>query len=159
MAEDLDRPNRVPWPPLLLLGVVIAAVALSWLAPLPLGRLWPALRIAGGGLAAAGLILVYTARAQFSRAGTPVDPTGRATALSVDGVYRFSRNPMYLGASMFLGGVGLAWPAAWLLILTLPLPVLLQKLAIEREERYLSARFGAEYDAFCARTPRWFGPL
>ena len=108
-------------------------------------------------LAAAGVALDIAGLAHFLRAKTtinPLNPTA-ASALVVRGVYRFTRNPMYLGMALLL----LAWSiylgnvAALAL---LPAFVLyMNRFQIAPEERALEARFGAEYSRYCARVRRW----
>lgn len=152
-----DRPNRVPWPPVLDFATLLVAYALERLVPLSAAGVMfgPALRglglfgaIVGGTIAISGFFA-------FRRAGTTVDPTGRATTLEMGGIYRFSRNPMYLGTVIFMVGLALALSSSWLLILTPVLAVLLTKLAIEREEAYLERRFGQAYVNYKARVRRW----
>ena len=73
------------------------------------------------------------------------------------GIYRFTRNPMYVGALFVL--------TAWFLFLQNWLPMLflgtfvwiLTRLQIKPEERVLIGRFGEEYAAYCRRVPRWIG--
>ncbi len=91
----------------------------------------------------------------FRRQRTPVMPGRRSTALVTGGVYRFTRNPMYLGMVLILvGGViigGSLGPAtvpplfAWIV----------QRQLVEPEEKALDARFGADYHAYRARVRRW----
>ncbi len=143
--------KRVP-PPLLL----VALMALAWFAGGP-GFDFPARVPAGIVLMAAGLGLKIVAALAFRARGTTVSPLApeRSAALVVDGLYRFTRNPMYLGAVTILIGWTLylgAWPA----LLAVPVYVLyLNRFQIGPEERALSARFGADYDAYRARVRRW----
>lgn len=93
----------------------------------------------------------------FRRARTTVNPTtpGAAAALVVSGVYRFTRNPMYLGFLCVLLGE-LAWlgnPAA--LLAAPALVIYLNRFQIVPEECALRARFGAEFNAYTTRVPRW----
>lgn len=149
------RANRVPWPPLIYLGVLLAAVALGWFAPLRplLPRPWD-LAI-GLPLAAAGLCIAAAALLHFRRVGTPVDPTSRARVLAAGGIYRVSRNPMYLGAVLTFLGLGLAGGWTWLAILACAMPALLWHFAIRREEVHLTARFGEAYIDYARRVRRW----
>jgi len=74
-------------------------------------------------------------------------------ALVTDGIYRIVRNPSYLGLIVSTAGWALAFRSAVGLILTaLLIPPLLAR--IRAEERLLRSHFGAEYDAYCARTAR-----
>lgn len=91
------------------------------------------------------------------RAATTLNPTrpSTASALVTGGVFRVTRNPMYLGLLAWL----LAWAvylSSWQALLCLPLLVLyLNRFQIRPEERALSARFGADYDAYQAAVRRW----
>lgn len=108
-------------------------------------------------LAFAGLALTVAGVAAFRRAGTTVDPRvpGKASGLVRDGIYRYSRNPMYVGFVALLG----AW-GAWLGALG-ALPVLLvyflwlDRVQIPAEEAAIARLFGADYEAYCAKVRRW----
>lgn len=149
------RANRIPWPPLVYLGVLLCAATLGWLMPLRplLPRPWEL--VLGLPLAAAGCVVAGAAILRFRRAGTPVDPTATARVLATDGIYRFTRNPMYLGAVMTFLGLGIAGGWTWLAILSAAMPSLLTHLAIRREEAHLAARFGDAYGDYRRRVRRW----
>jgi protein-S-isoprenylcysteine O-methyltransferase Ste14 len=108
-------------------------------------------------VAAAGLVLNVFPKVAFGRAGTTVNPLrpGAASHLVTSGVYRYSRNPMYLGHAVILFGwaiylqniAGFAAVPAFVLYIS--------RFQIGPEERHLYARFADEYTAFCRRSPRW----
>ena len=105
----------------------------------------------------AGALLDITGLAHFMRAKTTVNPLDpdAASVLITGGVYRFTRNPMYLGLATLL----LAW-AIWLGNLVAPAGVALfvwfmNRFQIAPEERALEARFGAEYSRYRSRVRRW----
>jgi protein-S-isoprenylcysteine O-methyltransferase Ste14 len=141
-------------------AVMLAAGALMWLvarlAPfaafaLP-GRLWLA-----AGLALAGFLLAAPAILAFRRARTtvhPMDP-GKTTSLVVGGVYRFTRNPMYLGLALLLAGWGLYLANALAFLLLPAFVAYIGRFQIAPEERALAAKFGPDYDAYRARARRW----
>ncbi len=84
----------------------------------------------------------------------PIKP-GAASSLVSSGVYRFTRNPMYLGLSVTLLGwaMFLSNPLA---LLAVPLFVLyINRFQIDPEERVLSSLFGAEYAAYKEKVRRW----
>ncbi|HYL87821.1 MAG TPA: isoprenylcysteine carboxylmethyltransferase family protein [Burkholderiales bacterium] len=144
-------------PPPLVAGTV---GLLMWLASKFLGALNFALPARGAlaiALAAAGLCLGIVALLQFRKARTthhPMKPE-EASVLVIAGVYRFTRNPMYLGVLLILlaGAVWLANVAAFLL---LPgFVAYLNRFQIAPEERALQARFGADYDAYRRAVRRW----
>jgi protein-S-isoprenylcysteine O-methyltransferase Ste14 len=104
---------------------------------------------------AAGFGLMFWAVADFWRAKTDLLPFKPARTLVIVPPYTFTRNPMYLGLTLAYLGGALATNWAWPLVF---LPVVIWITAtyiIRREERYLSAEFGAEYDAYRARVRRW----
>jgi protein-S-isoprenylcysteine O-methyltransferase Ste14 len=81
---------------------------------------------------------------------------GAATETVLDyGPFRFSRNPLYIGLIALDIGGALLWPSAWALLLVPVGVALLFWGAIAPEERYLSAKFGAEYDAYRRKVRRW----
>jgi len=93
----------------------------------------------------------------FRRAKTTMNPIkpGAASSLVSSGVYRFTRNPMYLGLSVSLLGwaMFLSNPLA---LLGVPLFVLyINRFQINPEERVLSSLFGAEYTAYKEKVRRW----
>lgn len=144
-------------PPLLLMLVVAAAMV-------PLGMLLPALTVPFAGHRAVGLALLVAGAAallgaalQFRLQRTTVDPRqpAKASRFVARGLYRFTRNPMYLGMALILLGVA-AWSAHGLgYLLVVAFCVYLTELQIKPEERALEERFGAEYTAYKAKVRRW----
>lgn len=129
-----------------------------------LARLRPELRIGlvglpyiAGVLALIGLAIVVLAVVALRRARTTLNPTApsRSGMLVTHGVYRWSRNPMYLGL--------LFWLSAWALILGSPfalfgIPVFfayMTRFQIIPEERALAAKFGEEFARYSACVRRW----
>ena len=155
VSSDQDRPNSVPWPPIVQVAILACAWLLERLAPLDFLPDARVARIAGWLVFAVGLALLVSGARYFRSVGTPIDPTGRATRIADGGIFARTRNPMYLGMTVAMLGLGLALDSGWLFVLGLLDPLILQKLAIEPEEAYLSRRFGPEYAAYRARVRRW----
>jgi protein-S-isoprenylcysteine O-methyltransferase Ste14 len=108
-------------------------------------------------LATAGLLVAWLGVREFRRARTTVNPLrpDEASAMVRSGVYRYSRNPMYLGMLLLLGAWGL-WLGSGLALLLLPLFVLaLNWLQIVPEERALAARFPGEFAEYRRCVRRW----
>lgn len=147
--------TRVP-PPL----VFAAAGAVGW----GLAQFAPGvrIRIPGADVLATGLAVIgglsgILGIATFRRASTTVDPhrPAEASTLVTSGIYRFTRNPMYLGLAILL--------VAWSVRLATPLGLAgvvlfvtyITRYQILPEERALRAAFGERYERYTATTRRW----
>lgn len=108
---------------------------------------------------AIGPVAPIAAFVQFRKAGTTVNPhrPETARALVSSGVYRWTRNPMYLGLLLVLVG----WAVALGRLSEMAGPplfiVLLERVQIRPEELALRRRFGEDYDRFCHQVNRWIG--
>ena len=103
-----------------------------------------------------GAGLNIAADRELKRAGTPTKPTMPSTALVTGGIYRWTRNPMYLGMSLILAGIGIATGSLWFILMVPVAAYAVTKLAIGPEERYLAEFFGAAYLDYRNRVRRWF---
>ncbi len=110
----------------------------------------------GAGLVACGAALIGLAALALRRVGTSPDPRRAVHALAENGIYRRSRNPIYLGMLTVLLGAGLWSNSVWVAASALPAWAVLQRTIVAREEAYLAARFPAQYSAYAARVRRWF---
>ncbi len=110
---------------------------------------------AGVFFAFAGAMLIYLGRsayADFSRVyGLKEDE------LIDRGVYRWSRNPQYVGYALFLGGVSLAALSVWAFVLTLSFALFIHCYIVSVEEPHLRVSFGKAYGAYVKRTARYIG--
>jgi len=144
-------------PPLVL---VLVSALLMW----GLSQLGPVLHLAVPGaavlaavLAGGGVIVGALGVVSFRRARTTVNPLtlGSASTLVVSGIYRYSRNPMYLGFALML----LAWGvflSNLLALLVVPAFIMyMTRYQIEPEEEALEALFGQEYLAYKRAVRRW----
>lgn len=156
MSEGQDNAGvRVP-PPLIYLGVLLLAFGLDRLTLQSTLALPQALRLGGAALLLiGGAGLLVAAAGLFRRAGTRLEPWKPTTAIVSDGIYRFSRNPMYLGMALLYAGLALLLDSALALLALVLVLVVIDRAVIAREERYLTARFGEGYTAYRARVRRW----
>lgn len=154
-APRSDLSGIVP-PPLILGLSLLLGWGLGQIVDDPgLGIGWDVRRyIAFGGIAL-GILIDGAATAHFRRLGTRPEPWKPTTALATDGLYRFSRNPIYIGFALIYLGVVAAVDSLFALALLIPAMVLVDRLAVVREERYLAARFGAAWDAYRSKVRRW----
>ena len=144
-------------PPVL---VVIVAGLLIWVisryVPFPSLAI-PGRDLVAASLAAVGAVVVALGVASFNRASTTVDPLHpeQASALVVTGIYRLTRNPMYLGFAIVLLAWAVylsAWPA---LIVVVAYLAYISRFQIEPEEKALEARFGAAFQDYKRSVRRW----
>ncbi len=156
MASDGDTPGVIAPPPLLFFGALAVGLALDFgLLRTPTG-LPRAVRLgAGAVMAVSAAALAAGALGRFCRAGTAVEPWRPSTAMVTDGVYRFTRNPMYLAMALVYLGAALATDSALALALLPPLLVAVQVGVVLREERYLERKFGDDYRRYRASVRRW----
>ena len=148
------NPNVVAHPPLILLGSLAVGWGLWLLVPVTLiGQ--PLAGIVGAVIAVAGVTLAVLGAARFRAAGTHLRTSRPAEALVRSGLYRYSRNPIYIGLVLLHAAVGAGFDNAWTLALTAVFAAVLHVGVIRREEAYLTARFGQAYRDYCTRTRRW----
>jgi len=157
MADSKERGARVRFPPpLVYLSAVLAGAAMGlWVAaaPIPLDR---TLRITVGVLlAAAGVALVASARIHFIRTGQSVIPWTPTPELIFQGPYRFTRNPMYVGATLLAIGLGIALNNLWISLFALPALLIVHMSAVLPEEAYLSEKFGDSYRTYLTHVRRY----
>ena len=168
MTTQRDIPGVIAPPPLIYIGFLLAGWVIfrfanpaavgpdvaGWLG-LGFGMETQTRRIVSLPLIIGGLLLDGAAAGYFRRLGTAVEPWKPSTVLATDGLYRFSRNPIYLGFAITYVGLAVAMDSVLVLLLLIPCLLVVDRFVIRREERYLSARFGPDYDAYRARVRRW----
>lgn len=151
-----DVAGVIALPPLIFLGFLVAATVLEVLVPLPVMAGQALARyLAGAVLAVCGFVFIFMAADRFQAAGTNIPPTLPTTALVVDGIYRRTRNPFYLGTTLVYLGLGVAAGSLWAIALVIPLLWVINTGVIAPEERYLERKFGDVYRAYKARVRRW----
>jgi protein-S-isoprenylcysteine O-methyltransferase Ste14 len=141
-------------PPLLYAGAVTVGLLAKALFPVRFLPRTVTLTF-GGPLVGSGLLLVLSGLRAMRRAGTEVRPDRPTTSLVIDGPYRFTRNPLYLGLTLMYGGITAlanSLPSELLLPLVL---LIMRRGVIEREQRYLERSFGEEYVQYKTRVRRW----
>ena len=131
----------------------VAALYLTWVVPLaaPFGPAAFPGRIALG----AAAVLIAASLVEFVRARTTVIPREAPSALITSGIFRLSRNPIYLADLLILAGFSLIWGKFLGLILVSVLAWVLFRRFINGEEARLGQAFGEEYAAYVSRTRRW----
>jgi protein-S-isoprenylcysteine O-methyltransferase Ste14 len=127
---------------------------------LPILAIWPApWNRLGWCLMAAAVLPVVAAMRLFRRAETTVSPLDprKTSRLVTGGIYRWSRNPMYLGLTLLLAGWAVALGSLSPLLVPPLFVLVLTRVQILPEERILRERFGDDYESYCRTVGRWIG--
>lgn len=154
MTGEASQEVTGPLPPVILLIAILLMTALH--VVVPGGQIFTGLwRLTGALPIAAGLILNIWADHLFERAGTSVKPFDPSVVLILNGPFRITRNPMYLGMTLVLTGVAIGL-GSWLPWIVVPLFLrVITVRFITPEERKLKEAFGVPYVAYRARVRRW----
>lgn len=154
LTVQTDHANVKIHPPVLLVIHIGIAFLLGRFIPLPLA-VPDALRPIGLALGVIGFLLGASAAWQFTKAHTTLDPHGSVTSLVTSGVYRVSRNPIYLGFVLMVIGIPLYFGNYWGIIIAPVMVILFNRLVIEHEEAYLEKKFGDVYTSYKSGVRRW----
>jgi protein-S-isoprenylcysteine O-methyltransferase Ste14 len=156
-VDDTGTAGVIARPPLLFLAALLLGLASDRLLPRPFAVPGTDLVrwLTGGSVILVGLALAAAGIRNFSRAATPVRSKEPTRVLVTTGIHGWTRNPIYLGMFLVYGGIGIAAPSPWTLILTLPLAITIRYGVVAREEAYLERRFGDAYRDYKARVRRW----
>jgi protein-S-isoprenylcysteine O-methyltransferase Ste14 len=153
MASNNPENIRVPAPILTIIHITIA-ILLRKLMPLPI----PApifVQWLGLIFTALGFILGVLALLEFRRNRVAAAPKRPITSFVTSGIYRYTRNPVYLGFVFMLIGLPLSMGTYWGVILAWPLVTFMNNLVIKHEEIYLEKRFKNQYTEYRSRVRRW----
>jgi protein-S-isoprenylcysteine O-methyltransferase Ste14 len=150
-GADVRFPPPLVWVVGVVLGVVIDRFVMA--APFPISRV--ASLTIGAILLAIGAALPVSARLHFKRTGQSVRPWDPTPELIFEGPYRLTRNPMYVGLTVFEIGLGLVLNNIWVAALAAPALAAVHFIAVLPEERYLSGKFGEGYRNYLGRVRRY----
>ncbi|NOX69456.1 MAG: isoprenylcysteine carboxylmethyltransferase family protein [Gammaproteobacteria bacterium] len=146
--------TRGPVPPVILLLTILGGIGLHyWLPLMPvLDESWYK---AGIALIVLGLLVVIGPAAAFRRAATTIIPFHDSSALVVSGMYRYTRNPMYVGMVVILIGVAVLLGDLSPFIMPFVFVPVLTVRVIKHEEKMLEERFGDDYREMKKTVRRW----
>lgn len=154
MAKGMARRLARQWesPPVwLLVFLVIAWAQARWLPVWPAGGVW---RAAGWALIVGAVLIFVLAVAEFRRARTTILPREEPERMITGGIYRHSRNPIYLADAMILAGAALLQDVGALVLVPVFMAVISRRF-IAGEEAALAARFAGAYREWAGNTRRW----
>ncbi|OYX42882.1 MAG: hypothetical protein B7Z02_10575 [Rhodobacterales bacterium 32-67-9] len=145
MAKEID------FPPVWLAGFAVIGGLVGSVLPVAT----PVNDPVGAVLVTIGIVLMLVAAGQMIVARTTLIPRRDPDALVHGGVFRFSRNPIYLADAIVLTGLYVAWDALVALPLVAVFMMVISRRFILGEEARLMERFGEEYAEYAGRTRRW----
>jgi protein-S-isoprenylcysteine O-methyltransferase Ste14 len=148
--------NKIP-PPIVAFLTGTAMWAVARLSALPEGE--SHLRAATvRGLIGLGILVMLLGMLAFHRAKTTINPVniGAASSIVTDGVYRYTRNPMYVGLTLMLLGWAVRIAVPFVLVGPVIFMLYITRFQIIPEERVLTSKFGEEYRKYQERVRRWF---
>jgi protein-S-isoprenylcysteine O-methyltransferase Ste14 len=144
---------RVP-PPIVLLGLILAGYVLGLLWPLELPN-WAGWNAAGWTLIGVAVIILVTSWVHFFQAKTNIRPDKPSSNLIESGLYRYSRNPLYVSGLLLQLGIALLMSNLWIILLVPVSKVIFDRYIIAREEAYLERAFGEVYLDYKRTVRRW----
>lgn len=141
-------------PPVYFAGAITVMVALDRYLPL-IDLIEPPLSYLGWLLFFLAIAVAVVVAWQFKRAGTAIKPFEDPSALVTDGLFAFSRNPIYLAMAVGLFGIFVALGSLTPLVMIPPFVYIIRTRFIAAEERMLEAAFGDAYRDYTKRVRRW----
>lgn len=146
---------RIP-PPLVYLAAVIAGgLTGRYLFPLSLDVPRGVRFAAAAVVAAIGFGVMAAAVGLFRRTGQDPKPWKSTPEIISTGVYRITRNPMYVGMALIQAGIGIGWASGWILALVPVVLAVVYAIAVRHEEAYLEETFGDTYLRYKSSVRRW----
>ena len=152
-----DYADVVIRPPILFLGALLLGCVLTLLLPIGPGLAKPnglGLTVGIVFVVVGFALAVFPAR-RFRKAGTSVVPGEPSRVLVREGLYKITRNPIYIGLILTYFGLCLILTSVWMLLLLIPAAIVLHQGVVKREEEYLAWKFGEDYRRYLEQVPRW----
>ncbi|MCH1486769.1 MAG: isoprenylcysteine carboxylmethyltransferase family protein [Alphaproteobacteria bacterium] len=142
------------YPPLMVLAGILAQLLIGYVAPVRpiLNETW---QYIGVGLMLFGFTLIFLVARSFRKNETTIIPDGQPSTLMENGLFAYSRNPIYLSMAIFLLGSALAVGQIWALAIVPVFVLLVRQIWIVKEEESLEAEFGQIYRNYKMRVRRW----
>ena len=156
MSDKKDSPaiNKYIHPPVVAMFFIIVTILLGRFVPL-VPELSRTIRNIGFGFVVVGFLIGLAAFIEFRKAKTTLLPHGSVSNIISSGIFRFTRNPIYLGFLLMVIGFPLNYGSVWGIIAAPFFVTTMNRLVIEKEEAYLEKKFKDEYTSFKSRVRRW----
>jgi protein-S-isoprenylcysteine O-methyltransferase Ste14 len=152
MANEFRVPKILP--PAYFFIAMVVMLGLNYLWPVTQWVVWP-WTLVGVLFIVLGFTLTLSAAWQFRIAGTAIKPFEISSTLVTHGMFRYSRNPMYLGLLTILAGTAICLGSLTPVLVPPLFAWLITQRFISNEENILAQRFGEDYLRYKKSTPRW----
>ncbi len=151
-----DRAAVIAPPPLLMVLAIGAGLLADHFAPFAIVPGVGAARfVLFGFLLLIAAAFIVSGLAQLRTHHEHPSPYKPTEAIVAGGIYRFTRNPIYVGFIIIVVAIAVIANTVWLLLASLALLLVFHFGVVKAEERYLSAKFGDTYDDYRRRVRRW----
>ena len=149
--EEQSHPKILP--PHVAIGSLIVVISLHYLFPTPL--IPKPFNYFGILFFVAGLMILFWSFGLFKKKDTPILPGQKPTALVIEGPYKFTRNPMYLGVTTALAGVAIYLGDIIAFLSPIVFFMFVSIKFIPREEKLMKNLFGKKYLSYKKQVRRW----
>lgn len=154
MSENQDHAGIVTHPPVFYIIATLIGLGIDKFFPLSFGFEGET-ETAGIVIFILGLLIAGMSGRKFASDKQSPSVHAPTTAVYQDGIYAYTRNPMYLGVMLWVVAAALYFDKVWILIMVVPLVIFMNKVVIEKEEAYLEEKFGDDYRAYKEKVRRW----
>lgn len=154
MNKPLAHPDVHFPPPVLFAVLIVIGWGLQKLIALPSFTV-PFHTWLGGEFIVGGLAIIVWSATEFKRHKTTILPHKASSAIISGGPFKYSRNPIYFAFSMIQLGAAILLTNLWILLLLIPALLIMSKFVIEREEAFLTQKFGQSYIDYKNQVRRW----
>ncbi len=152
MTNEFQRPFTVP--PVIFGVALLTGIVIDVVYPLPTIPTGIQLGI-GIAIVISGILLIHGSMTSIDRAGTTYDPYSVSTVLVTTGIYRYTRNPGYLGLAVIQFGLAVMIDSIWIVLTTVIAIAVVNQFVIKLEEEKLGRSFGQEYQNYIKQVRRW----
>ena len=149
----VEQPHPKILPPHVAIGSLIVVIVLHYLSPTPL--ISKPFNLLGILFFAAGLAILFWSFGLFKKKDTPILPGQKPSALVIEGPYRFTRNPMYLGVTTALLGIAIYLGDILAFLSPIVFFIFVSIRFIPREEKLMEKLFGKKYLNYKKQVRRW----
>jgi protein-S-isoprenylcysteine O-methyltransferase Ste14 len=146
---------RFPPPLVTLIALAVGLLLQHFVRPITLPLAGPARYGLGLVVLVAGISLIAAALGRFRSTGQNPEPWASTPEIISTGVYRFTRNPMYVSLGLLQAGIGVMLANGWLVLLVPLMWAGIYIVAIRHEEAYLERKFGSRYTDYKKSVRRW----